>query len=88
MQKSLFPLLFCSIAIVSSTASAEERTPDPPKTVYARKTVLDFGAVAVTGEVERPMADYIDAQKRARFRCMVKIRDSFRSEIEKSVEQL
>ena len=55
---------------------------------FKKKTVLDFTQVKITGEVARPNMTRVQVRGRSKFRPLIQHRESFRPELEKSVEQL
>jgi hypothetical protein len=58
------------------------------KTVYRKKTVVDFTDVAVEGELTKPEGSYVLNKKRTRFQTLIRVRDNFNPELQKSVENL
>lgn len=75
-------------------ARAEEPTPAPtaPTTtdavVYAHRTFLDFSAITLTGEVERPAGSYVTARKKPKFRTLIRVRGGFLPELLRSPDAL
>jgi hypothetical protein len=61
---------------------------EPDRTVYRKKTVIDFSDVAVEGELAKPEGSYVLDRRRTSFRSLVKVRDNFVPELQKSVDQL
>ena len=58
------------------------------KTVYRKKTVIDFTDVAVEGELTKPEGSYAISKKKTTFKTLIKIRDNFNPELQKSVDNL
>lgn len=56
--------------------------------VYKKHTVLSFGDDTIDGDLSRPDGQYIDARKRQRHRSLIKVRETFRQEILRSVRLL
>ncbi len=70
-------------------ALAEEKViQQPDKTIVRKNTVIDFTDVAVEGELAKPEGSYLIDRNRTRFRSLVKIRDNFLPELQKSVDNL
>ena len=70
-------------------ALAEEKIIyEPDKTIVRKKTVVDFTDVAVEGELTKPEGSYVLDRNKMRFQSLVKIRDNFVPELQKSVDNL
>jgi hypothetical protein len=61
---------------------------EPDKTIVRKKTVVDFTDVAVEGELTKPEGSYVLDRNKTRFQSLVKIRDNFVPELQKSVDKL
>lgn len=53
--------------------------------VYKKHTVVEFGDDTIEGDLSRPDGQYIDARKRQRHRNLIRVRESFRDEILRSI---
>jgi hypothetical protein len=74
---------------VASPALAEEKIIyEPDKTIVRKKTVVDFTDVAVEGELTKPEGSYVLDRNKTRFQSLVKIRDNFVPELQKSIDKL
>jgi hypothetical protein len=58
------------------------------KQVFRKKTVIDFTDVAVEGELTKPEGTYALSKKKTQFRSLIKVRDNFVPELQKSVDNL
>ena len=58
------------------------------KTVYKQKTVIDFNDVTLEGDLTKPEGSYILNRKKTRFGSLIKLRDNFGPELQKSVDNL
>ncbi len=58
------------------------------KTVFRKKTVIDFTDVAVEGELTKPEGSYAISKKKTTFKTLIKVRDNFNPELQKSVDNL
>ena len=58
------------------------------KVVVRKKTVVDFTEMNVDGELTRPEGSYVLNKKRTRFKSLIKVRDNFAPELQKSVDNL
>ena len=85
--------LFAGIAVVSlamsSVAFAEDKVNrEADKTVFRKKTTIDFTDVAIDGELTKPEGSYSVSKKKTTFKTLIKVRDNFNPELQKSVENL
>ena len=84
--------LFFGLAILSLTSSAafaqEKVTREADKTVFRKKTTIDFTDVAIDGELTKPEGSYSVSKKKTTFKTLIKVRDNFNPELQKSVENL
>lgn len=100
MKSILTPLLIATVLALPLSAYAEEpATPAPaardtpapePETtvVYAARTLVDFSAMTISGEVERPAGSYMVVTRKARFRTLIRVRGGFLPEIARSADHL
>jgi hypothetical protein len=58
------------------------------KTIYRKKTVIDFTDVTVEGELTKPEGSYLLNRKKTDFQSLIKVRDNFNPELQKSVDNL
>jgi hypothetical protein len=58
------------------------------KTVYRKKSVVDFTDVAVEGELTKPEGSYVLNKNKTTFNTLIKVRDNFVPELQKSVDNL
>jgi hypothetical protein len=58
------------------------------KTVVRKKTVIDFTDVAVEGDLTKPEGSYTVSKKKTSFKSLIKVRDNFVPELQKSVDNL
>jgi len=52
------------------------------------RTVIDFNDVTVEGELTKPEGSYVLNRNRTRFRSLVRLRDNFNPELQKSADNL
>jgi len=78
----------------TSAASAAESKPgvrvvqEPDKVIVRKKTVIDFNDVTVEGELTKPEGSYLQSRSRTRFRSLIRLRDNFNPELQKSADNL
>lgn len=79
------------LVLVAAPALAQDtvRTiQEEDRVVVRKKTVVDFTDVTVDGELTRPEGSYVLNKKRTRFKSLIKVRDNFHPELQKSVDNL
>ncbi|MFL5391658.1 MAG: hypothetical protein ACJ79G_02350 [Myxococcales bacterium] len=81
-------------AAADPAASAAENKPgvrivqEPDKVIVRKKTVIDFNDVTVEGELTKPEGSYLQSRSRTRFRSLIRLRDNFNPELQKSADNL
>ena len=58
------------------------------KVVFRKKTMVDFTDAAIEGELTKPEGSYVLNRKKTHFRSLIKVRDDFNPELQKSVDNL
>jgi hypothetical protein len=58
------------------------------RTIYRKNTVIDFTDVAVEGELTKPEGSYVLNRKETDFDSLIRVRDNFNPELQKSVDNL
>jgi hypothetical protein len=81
------------IALLSLSAAAEEKPgvkviQEPDKVVVRKRTVIDFNDVTVEGELTKPEGSYVLNRNRTRFPSLIRLRDNFNPELQKSADNL
>jgi hypothetical protein len=61
---------------------------EPDRVVVRKRTVIDFNDVTVEGELARPEGSYLLDRTRTRFRSLIRLRDNFDPELQKSADNL
>lgn len=81
--------------VAPAAALAQEQSKDTVKviqeedrTVFRKKTVIDFTDVAVEGELTKPEGSYVLHRKKSDFQSLIKVRENFDPELQKSVDNL
>lgn len=89
---SLSALVVSLLMALSLTAMAQEEGSDviqeSDKTVYKKKTIIDFSDVTIQGELTKPEGSYILNRKKTNFRTLLKIRGNFLPELYNSIDNL
>ena len=81
------------VALLSLSAVAEEKPgvkviQEPDKVVVRKLTVIDFNDVTVEGELTKPEGSYVLNRNRIRFQSLIRLRDNFNPELQKSADNL
>jgi hypothetical protein len=61
---------------------------EPDKVVVRKRTVIDFNDVTVEGELTKPEGSYLLNRNRTRFPSLIRLRDNFDPELQKSADNL
>lgn len=84
-------VLLGSVAAVSRPALAQDDDKvvhEADRTVYKKKTVIDFNDVTLEGDLTKPEGSYILNRRATKFGSLIKLRDNFNPELQKSVDNL
>ncbi len=73
---------------LSAPAMAQKVIREADKTVYRKKTVVDFTDVEVEGDLTKPEGSYVLNRPKAGFPSRIKLRANFQPELQKSVDAL
>lgn len=89
MMKQFMVFAVAMVCLASVSARAEDKVVrEADKTVFRKKTVIDFTDVAVEGELTKPEGSYSVSKKKTTFKTLIKLRDNFNPELQKSVDNL
>lgn len=88
-MKRVLAAMVLGAMLAPVVAVADEKViHEEDKTVYKKKTVVDFNDVTLEGELTKPEGSYLVDRKKARFSSLIKLRDNFLPELQKSVDNL
>ena len=81
------------VALLSLSAFAKEKQGvkvirEADKIVVRKRTVIDFNDVTVEGELTKPEGSFVLNRNRTRFRSLVRLRENFNPELQKSADNL
>ncbi|NOK35911.1 hypothetical protein D7W79_13280 [Corallococcus exercitus] len=95
MKRLLAAMVMVAGLGVAAPALAQDSGKDSVKiiqeedrTVYRKKTVIDFTDVAVEGELTKPEGSYVLNRKKTDFQSLIKVRENFDPELQKSADNL
>jgi len=84
-------------ALLAFPALAQDKAADKPgpkvvqeadKVVIRKRTVIDFNDVTVEGELTKPEGSYLLNRNKTRFQSLIRLRDNFNPELQKSADNL
>lgn len=76
------------VALAAPSFAQDKVIREADRVVTRKKTVIDFTDVAVEGELTKPEGSYSVSKKKTTFRTLIKVRDNFNPELQKSVDNL
>ena len=80
--------IFFSVTTAFAPALAEDKVvQEADRVVVRKKQVIDFTDVAVEGELSKPEGSYVLNKANARFKSLIKVRDNFQPELQKSATE-
>ena len=82
----IIALLLASAAVAEETRTRVVQEPD--KVVVRKRTVIDFNDVTVEGELVKPEGSYVLNRNQTRFPSLIRLRDNFNPELQKSADNL
>lgn len=79
-----------ALAGTAGTAMAQEDkvVTEADKTVFKKKTIIDFSDVTIQGELTKPEGSYVLNRKKTNFKSLLKIRANFLPELFNSTDNL
>ncbi len=77
-------------ALLAAPAFAQDKkvVQEPDKVVVRKRTVIDFNDVTVEGELTKPEGSYLLNRNKTRFQSLIRLRDNFNPELQKSADNL
>lgn len=88
----LIAALFALPALAQDKAADAKPGPkviqEADKVVIRKRTVIDFNDVTVEGELTKPEGSYLLNRNRTRFQSLIRLRDNFNPELQKSADNL
>jgi hypothetical protein len=77
-----------ALTLPLSVWAEEKVVKEADRTVFRKKTVIDFTDVTIEGELAKPEGSYALSKKKTSFKSLIKVRDNFSPELQKSVDNL
>lgn len=88
MKRVLMGAMVLGAISLSASASADNVIREADKTVYKKQTIIDFNDVTLEGELTKPEGSYLINRKRSSFSNLIRLRNDFLPELQKSVDNL
>ncbi len=85
MKRVFFGLVLAALFVPPAMA---QEAGGNEKVVYKKKTVIDFNDVTLEGELTKPEGSYVLNRKKTKFSSLIKLRDNFLPELQKSADNL
>jgi hypothetical protein len=76
------------VLLAPGMAFAQERDEQGREIRYEEKTVIDFDAIDVEGELVKPEEKLLTERDRARFNPLIRLRENFDVEMKQSVDEV
>ena len=76
------------VAAPAPAAAQNTVIQEKDQVVYKKKSIVDFSDVTISGELTRPEGSYILNRKRATFKLLIRVRETFHPEMMRSVDHL
>lgn len=87
-MKRFLMVIAVVLAVAAPSFAQDKVIREADRVVTRKKTVIDFTDVAVEGELTKPEGSYSVSKKKTTFRTLIKVRDNFNPELQKSVDNL
>jgi hypothetical protein len=81
-------LLTALLAAAAEPPPAPKVVQEPDKVIVRKRTVIDFSDVTVEGELTKPEGSYLLNRNKTRFQSLIRLRDNFNPELQKSADNL
>jgi hypothetical protein len=90
MKKLIQLAVLATAMALSAGAFAQEDkvVTEGDKTVFKKKTIIDFSDVTIQGELTKPEGSYVLNRKKTSFKSLLKIRANFLPELSNSTDNL
>lgn len=92
MLKALLIASLFAVPAMAQDKAADKTAPkviqEADKVVVRKRTVIDFNDVTVEGELTKPEGSYLLNRNKTRFQSLIRLRDNFNPELQKSADNL
>ncbi|HEX4385073.1 MAG TPA: hypothetical protein VH083_19075 [Myxococcales bacterium] len=80
--------LMLALLAAAADPPAPKVVQEPDKVIVRKRTVIDFSDVTVEGELTKPEGSYLLNRNKTRFQSLIRLRDNFNPELQKSADNL
>jgi len=80
--------LWAGPAIAEEAKTEVKVIQEEDRVVVRKKTSIDFSDMAVEGDLTKPEGSYVLNRKKTDFQSLIRVRDNFNPELQKSVDNL
>jgi len=88
MKKGILCAVILTSIFMASSVLAQGAIQEADKTVFKKKTIIDFSDVTIQGELTKPEGSYLLNRKKTKFNSLLKIRGNFLPELFNSIDNL
>ena len=88
LRRVVLVALLLSLSAVAEEKPGVKVIQEPDKVVVRKRTVIDFNDVTVEGELTKPEGSYLMNRNKTRFQSLIRLRDNFNPELQKSADNL
>jgi len=92
LKALIIAALLATPALAQDKAAGDKAGPkviqEADKVVIRKRTVIDFNDVTVEGELTKPEGSYLLNRNKTRFQSLIRLRDNFNPELQKSADNL
>ena len=88
MKRLLALILLALPAVAADPPPNAKVVQEADKVVVRKRTVIDFNDVTVEGELTKPESSYLLNRNKTRFQSLIRLRDNFNPELQKSADNL
>jgi hypothetical protein len=81
-------LMLALLAAAADPKPEPKVVQEPDKVIVRKRTVIDFSDVTVEGELTKPEGSYLLNRNKTRFQSLIRLRDNFNPELQKSADNL
>lgn len=86
--KALLIVSLLPLAAFAQEKAGRKVIQEADKVVVRKRTVIDFNDVTVEGELTKPEGSYLLNRNKTRFQSLIRLRDNFNPELQKSADNL
>jgi len=74
-------LALLTLLALPTAPLAEDKASPKPNVVYEKKTVIDFEADTLDGDLKRPDGEYVESRRKVSHSNLIRIREDWREKV-------